>query len=137
MQMKILKISLGVLLGVFLGALVAQTVLILLGSGQTYSPVADVFRITVVVICGAYGGGFVQKRVNGESLASNSPIKILKVVGGFFLGFFLASAFNRALFSQLEISRTTQIIGIIVVLCSGITGAVITYKRVNLKKYED
>jgi|694.fasta_scaffold56952_1 hypothetical protein len=137
MQMKIVKISLGVLLGVFLGALVAQTVLIVLGSGQTYSPVADVFRITVVVTCGAYGGGFVQKRVNSESLASNSSIKILKVVGGFFLGCFLASAFNRALFSQIEISRTTQIIGIIAVLCSGITGAVITYKRVNLKKYED
>ncbi len=135
--MKILKISLGVLLGVFLGALVAHTVLMLLGSGQAYSPVTHIFRITVVVIFGAYGGGFVQKRVNSESLASNSPIKILKVVGGFFLGFFLASVLTRALFSQLEVSRTTQIIGIIAVLCSGITGAVITYKRVNLKKYED
>ena len=135
--MKILKISLGVLLGVFLGALVAQSALIILGKGEIYSPSTHIFRITVVVICGAYVGGFVQKRVNDESVRSNSPLKILKVVGGFFLGFFLASFFSSALFSQSEISRTTDIIRLIVSVCGGITGAVITYKRVNLKKYED
>jgi hypothetical protein len=135
--MKILKISLGVLLGVFLGALVAQSVLIILGKGEIYSPSTHIFRITVVVICGAYIGGFVQKRVNDESVTSNSPLKILKVVGGFFLGFFLASVFSSALISQSEISRTTDIIRLIVSVCGGITGAVITYKRVNLKKYED
>jgi len=135
--MKILKISLGVLLGFFLGALVAGTVLIILGRNQIDSPVTHIFRITIVVICGVYGGGFVQKRVNNESVASNSPMKILKVVGGCFLGFFLASVFIRAIFSQLEVSRTTAIIGLIVSFCSGITGAVITYKRVNLQKYED
>jgi len=135
--MKILKISLGVLLGCLLGAFATQSVLLILGRSQNYSPVTDLFLFIVVVICGVYGGGFVQKRVNNESVASNSPMKILKVVGGCFLGFFLASVFIRAIFSQLEVSRTTAIIGLIVSLCSGITGAVITYKRVNLQKYED
>ena len=64
-------------------------------------------------------------------------MKILKVVGGFFLGFFLASIFTSGLISQSEISRTTDIIRLTVSLCCGITGGVITYKRVNLKKYED
>jgi hypothetical protein len=41
------------------------------------------------------------------------------------------------LISQSEISRTTDIIRVIVSLCGGIIGGVITYKRVNLKKYED
>ena len=135
--MRILKISLGVLLGVFLGALALKTVLIILGRDQIDSPINHILRVIVVVICGVYGGGFVQKRVNNESVASNNPLKILKVVGGFFLGFFLASVFIGGLIRQLEISRTTDIIGIIVAVCSGITGAVITYKRVNLKKYED
>ena len=115
----------------------AQSALIILGKGEIYSPSTHIFRITVVVICGAYVGGFVQKRVTDESVRSNSPLKILKVVGGFFLGFFLASFFSSALFSQSEISRTTDIIRLIVSVCGGITGAVITYKRVNLKKYED
>ena len=135
--MRILKISLGVLLGVFLGALALKTVLVILGRDQIDSPVTHILRFTVVVIGGVYGGGFVQKRVDKESVASNSPIKILKFVGGFFLGFFLASLFTGGLIRQLEISRTTDIIGLIVSLCSGIAGAVITYKRVNLKKYED
>jgi hypothetical protein len=64
-------------------------------------------------------------------------MKIWKVVGGFFLGWFLASALTIGLISQSEISRTIDIIRIIVSLCGGITGGVITYKRVNLKKYED
>jgi hypothetical protein len=64
-------------------------------------------------------------------------MKILKVVGGFFLGFFLASIFTVGLISQSEISRTTDIIRLVASLCGGITGAVIIYKRVNLKKYED
>ena len=137
MCMRSLKISLGVLLGVFLGALALKTVLVILGRDQIDSPVTHILRFTVVVIGGAYVGGFVQKRVNDESVRSNSPLKILKVVGGFFLGFFLASFFSSALFSQSEISRTTDIIRLIVSVCGGITGAVITYKRVNLKKYED
>ena len=135
--MKILKISLGVLLGVFLGALALKTVLIILGRDQIDSPITHILRFIVVVICGVYGGGFVQKRVNNESIGSNSPMKILKVVGGFFLGFFLAGFFTTALISKLEISRTTDIIRLIVGVCSGITGAVIIYKRVNLQKYED
>jgi len=64
-------------------------------------------------------------------------MKILKVVGGFFLGFFLASASTSALIPQSEISPTTDIIRLIVSLSGGIIGGVITYKRVNLKKYED
>jgi hypothetical protein len=64
-------------------------------------------------------------------------MKILKVVGGFLLGWLLASVSTIGLISQSEISRTTDIIRIIVSLCGGIIGGVITYKRVNLKKYED
>jgi len=65
---------------------------------------------------------------------SNNPMKTLKVVGGFLLGWFLASASTVVLISQSEISRTTDIIRVIVSLCGGIIGGVITYKRVNLKK---
>jgi len=68
---------------------------------------------------------------------SNGFMKTLKVVGGFLLGWFLASASTVVLISQSEISRTTDIIRVIVSLCGGIIGGVITYKRVNLKKYED
>ena len=75
---------------------------------------------------------------NSENFArSNSPMKISKVIGGFFLGFFLASAFTSTLIPQSEISPTTDIFRLIVSLCAGIIGAVIIYKRVNLKKYED
>jgi len=140
MQMRILKISLGVLLGVFLGALAAQLVLVILGRGQTYSPVTDLLIFIVVVICGAYGGRFVQKRVKNESVASNSSIKTLKVVGGFILGWLIASIFTRQMIliiSGIEITRTSDIIGSLAALSGGIAGGVITYKRVNLQKYED
>jgi len=64
-------------------------------------------------------------------------MKTLKVIGCFLLGLLLATAFTNGLISQSEISRTTDIIRIIVSLGGGIIGGVITYKRVNLKKYED
>jgi hydrogenase maturation factor HypE len=64
-------------------------------------------------------------------------MKTLKVIGGFLLGWLLASAVTIGLIPQSEISRTTDIIGAVVSLCGGIIGGVITYKRVNLKKYED
>jgi hypothetical protein len=138
--MRFLKISLGVLLGVFIGGLAAQTVLVILGRGQIYSPINDLFMLIVTVICGAYGGKFVQRRQKNENVESNSSIKILKVIGGFILGWLLVSGFTRQLIlisSGAEISRTTDIIQSLAALCGGITGVVITYKRVNLKKYED
>lgn len=140
MYMRILKISLGVLLGVFLGALAAQSVLVILGRGQTYSPVTDLLIFIVAVICGAYGGRFVKKRVKNESVSSNSSMKTLKVVGGFILGWLITSVFTRQMIliiSGAEITRTSDIIGSLAALSGGITGGVITYKRVNLKKYED
>lgn len=140
MCMRSLKILLGVLLGVFLGALAAQSVLVILGRGQTYSPVTDLLIFIVVVICGAYGGRFVKKRVKNESVSSNSSMKTLKVVGGFILGWLITSVFTRQMIliiSGTEITRTSDIIGSLAALSGGITGGVITYKRVNLKKYED
>ena len=67
-------------------------------------------------------------------------MKTLKVVGGFILGWLITSVFTRQMIliiSGTEITRTSDIIGSLAALSGGITGGVITYKRVNLKKYED
>jgi len=38
---------------------------------------------------------------------------------------------------QTEITRTTDIIQVLTALCGGIVGAIITFKKVNFKKFED
>jgi mannose/fructose/N-acetylgalactosamine-specific phosphotransferase system component IID len=67
-------------------------------------------------------------------------MKILKTIGGFILGWLVASVVARSFMlglGQTEITRTTDIIQVFTALCGGIVGAIITFKKVNFKKFED
>jgi hypothetical protein len=67
-------------------------------------------------------------------------MKILKIVGGFIIGWVIASIITSttlAILGMTEISSTTDTIKVTMGLIGGTLGTLIAYKKANPKNYED